>query len=243
MTARRHVGRWIAPAFASAALLGACVLPSTQTSIRDLLARQQTPRPGGAGAAASQSPGPLVIVPVTPGPDPGSTPDPGQTTAPAGGGRLLLEADLNVGTPRFTVQATGIQAARAARAARGQALPAARVQGLPPGFASARFQLAGAGGQTSRIGDLAIDPASGRGGATISDLPPGTYAILVVALETGGLVVASGTGSIEVPAGGEATAAVRVESSGQQKVRIDLPGELPAPTFTLGAVAGPGGAA
>ena len=202
-----HLGP--AAALLSAAL-AACVLPSTQASIRDILARTPTPGPAPA-AAATAPPGTSLTITHTPVPGTGA-PAPAPSGGATGAGRLEVEADLNVGTPTFAVQA------------------------LPPGFNLARFQLTGASGQTARIGDLAVNAGTGRGTASVLDLPPGTYSVLVVALESGGLVVASGTASTLVPAGGTASASVKVESASRQRVRIDLPaGEIPTPSFTVSA--------
>lgn len=200
----------------TAVLLAACVGPSGQPGIRELLERVQSPRPGSSPGIASSVPpgaGNLAESPRPTGPA-AVTPGPGAPTPQEASGRLWLEAELDAGTPAFAVL------------------------GLPPGFAAARYQLAAPGGQTSRVGMLEVATASARGSAVVSDLPPGTYAILVVMLDAAGLVMASGTASIDVPEGGEATASVRVGSPGQQEVRIDLPGvDMPTPSFTLGGLA------
>lgn len=212
----------LAAAISWALALASCVLPSSGASFRDFLVA--TPGPKASGIAATAPPGTALVITQTPPPGAG-TPVPAATGAVASAGRLVLDADLNVGTPTFALQSAVQWAARSR---------SSRIQALPPGFSIARFQLSGSGGQTSRIGDLTVDPATGRGTALVRDLMPGTYSVLVVALESGGLVVASGTSSTVVPSGGAASASVRVESASKQRVRIDLPGgEIPAPSFSV----------
>lgn len=217
----------------AAASLAACVLPSTGASFRDLIVvASPAPKVPGAGLApgATAPPGTNLVITQTPVPVGPGTPGPAASGGVSGAGRLLLEADLNVGTPTFSVLALG-EPATDRRAGRHQTM---RAQALPPGFSMARFQLSGSTGQTARIGDLAVDAATGRGTASVQDLPPGSYAILVVALETGGLVAASGTASIVVPAGGVASASLKLESAAKQRVRVDFPsGEIPTPSFSI----------
>jgi hypothetical protein len=210
-------------AFALAALAGAsCVLPSGGISLRDQIL-QVTPRPSPSLSALLASPGAGPT--AAPGQAPTATPvETGRTPSPSPPARLVranltLLADLNLGTPEYTVSA----------------LPARfGVAALPPNFGVARYQLTGPALIAPLIGDLEVDRAAGRGTARLESLEASTYLLTVVVLDPGGQEIGAATASITLPPGAAATTSIRIATSGRQNVRLDIADfQPPTPSFKV----------